>query len=142
MEMKVCTKCKKELPIDDFNWRDRNKGRKRSECKYCQTKYMKEIYKAKKELISNIKAKEKCKKCGDGRSYVLDYHHVNPDEKENTIARITSSIYPIEKVLKEIKKCIVLCANCHREFHYLNENFGITLDDYLNNNFDLEKLNN
>lgn len=30
----------------------------------------------------------------------------------------------------EIDKCVCLCANCHREFHYL-EKQGLTLEDYL-----------
>ena len=73
-----------------------------------------------------------CAKCGDNRGYVLDFHHINPEEKEETIARLTSNTSSLSKVYDEIKKCIVLCANCHREFHYLEkqkENF--TLKDYL-----------
>ena len=44
IETKVCTKCHKELPITDFNWRNKEKGTRRSECKYCHSNYMKQKY--------------------------------------------------------------------------------------------------
>lgn len=132
MEIKICTKCHKELPITDFNWRNKEKGTRRSECKYCHSNYMKQKYQQKKTIIQELKSECSCAKCGDKRGYVLDYHHLNPAEKENTIARLTSNTSKLDKTFEEIKKCIVLCANCHREFHYLQrqkENF--TLTDYL-----------
>ena len=42
METKICTKCGLEKPLDDFSWRNKSKGTKRSECKVCQSSYMKE----------------------------------------------------------------------------------------------------
>ena len=132
METKICTKCGKKLPVDQFNWRNKAKGTRRSECKFCHSSYMKQKYQEKKEEIQEIKSECQCAKCGDSRGYVLDFHHINPDEKENTIARMTSNNYQLDKVYDEIKKCIVLCANCHREFHYLqNKNSNFTLEDYL-----------
>lgn len=132
METKICTKCGKELPIDQFNWRNKAKGTRRSECKFCHSSYMKQKYQEKKEEVQEIKSECRCAKCGDSRGYVLDFHHINPDEKENTIARMTSNNYQLDKVYDEIKKCIVLCANCHREFHYLqNKNSNFTLEEYL-----------
>lgn len=118
METKICTKCKQELPIDQFNWRDRSKGTRRSECKYCHNNYMKQKYREKQVAVQELKSQCACAKCGDKRGYVLDYHHINPDEKENGIARMVSNNYTLDKVFTEIEKCIVLCANCHREFHY------------------------
>lgn len=132
METKVCTKCGKELPIDQFNWRNKTAGTRRSECKFCHSAYMKQKYQEKKEIIQELKSQCKCAKCGDDRGYVLDYHHINPEEKDATIARLTSNNYTLEKVYDEINKCIVLCANCHREFHYLNgKDNSFTLEEYL-----------
>jgi DNA-directed RNA polymerase subunit RPC12/RpoP len=134
METKICTKCNQELPIEEFNLRDKTKGTRRSECKYCHTEYMRKVYSDKKETVSNLKSQIKCGKCGEKREYVLDFHHLNPNEKDETVARMTSNCYRIEKVLNEISKCVVLCSNCHREFHHFNTKYGTSLDDYLNNN--------
>jgi DNA-directed RNA polymerase subunit RPC12/RpoP len=132
MDTKICTKCGKNLPIEEFNWRNKTKGTRRSECKYCHSQYMKKVYQKKKNDIQELKAKCACAKCGEQRGYVLDFHHINPLEKENTVARMTSNNYTLEKVYEEIEKCIVLCANCHREFHYLeNQNNNFTIKDYL-----------
>ena len=40
-----------------------------------------------------------------------------------------------EILLNEINKCISLCANCHREFHYLNSLNNLKLEDYLNGDY-------
>ena len=133
METKICTKCGKELPIEDFNWRSKKNGTRRSECKTCHTDFMKEVYENKKKTVSEIKKNLKCAKCGEEREYCLDFHHIDPNEKENTIARMTSNNYRLDAVLNEIKKCIVLCSNCHREFHYFQEQDGITIEEYLSN---------
>ena len=132
METKICTKCGRELPIDQFNFRNKAKGTRRSECKECHTSYMKQKYQEKKNEVQAIKAQLSCAKCGDKRGYVLDFHHLNPEEKENTIARMLSNRYELNKVYDEINKCIVLCANCHREFHHFqNLNPNLTIEEYL-----------
>ena len=61
----------------------------------------------------------KCAKCGETRGYVLDFHHVNPEEKEGTIATMIARNNMYSHIEDEIKKCICLCANCHREYHFL-----------------------
>lgn len=73
--------------------------------------------------------KKCCAKCGETRVYVLDYHHKNKIDKEFTIGKIKKG--NLDLIQKEINKCTVLCANCHREFHFLEKEKGISLKDYL-----------
>ena len=55
----------------------------------------------------------KCIKCGYSKSlFALQFHHINPNEKEGEV-----SLLSLEKQIEEIKKCILLCANCHFELH-------------------------
>ena len=63
METKICSKCGKELPLDQFNWRDKSKGTRRADCKTCHTNFMKQKYKEKKNLIQDLKSELKCAKC-------------------------------------------------------------------------------
>lgn len=131
METKVCTKCKRELPIENFHWRDKAKGTRRSECKDCHNQHMRNSYNEKKKSVQELKIGLKCAKCGDNRSYVLDFHHIDPSIKKEDVSQMLINHRSLEDIQKEIEKCIVLCSNCHREFHYLNYNNGINLDDYL-----------
>lgn len=74
-----------------------------------------------------------CKKCGIDKSYLLEFHHRNPLEKEGELSDFSKG-YELDKFFQELNKCDLLCANCHREFHYLNNTIHITYEDYLNNN--------
>jgi len=131
METKKCSKCGKILPITDFNWRDKKNGKRRADCKYCHSQYMKDAYAKKQKEIQTLKAQYKCAKCGDDRGYVLDFHHIDPSKKDVEVSRMISNNYKLDKVYSEIEKCICLCANCHREFHFFEKEKQITLDDYL-----------
>jgi len=131
LETKICTKCGKELPIDNFYWRDKAKGLRRSECKNCHNNYVKQKYKERHDNINKIKSQQCCAKCGDSRFYVLDYHHINPDEKEEKISRLIAHNVKEQTLQEELNKCILLCANCHREFHYLQQEKNISIEEYL-----------
>lgn len=59
----------------------------------------------------------KCNLCGyDKISGALEFHHINPKEKLYGIAS-KGTCHDLEQDLMEIKKCILVCANCHREIH-------------------------
>lgn len=129
METKKCTKCGKDLPLTEFY--SRGNGKYRSECKECHKAYVKGKYHERKQVINEIKQECKCQKCGETREYVLDFHHIDPSQKDFTISRMSANRNNMEQIKQEIAKCIVLCANCHREFHYLEERNHITLEEYL-----------
>lgn len=134
MDTKICTKCGRELPIDAFPYRNKAKNIRRSNCKECHNSYMKNKYQENKKKLQEVKSNAKCAKCGESRGYVLDFHHINPNEKEYTISHMIANHYNFEneETQKEIAKCIVLCANCHREFHHFQfENTNLTLEEYI-----------
>ena len=58
-----------------------------------------------------------CQLCGYNKcSEALDFHHLNPEEKEfNLSDRNIKLDWP--EIQKELDKGIILCANCHREIH-------------------------
>lgn len=59
----------------------------------------------------------KCVICGYNKCLRnLDFHHVNPLEKEITISHKINKI-KFEKLKTELKKCILVCSNCHGEIH-------------------------
>lgn len=64
------------------------------------------------ELYDEIKTP--CAKCGESRLYVVEFHHIDPSEKEHTISQMRN----LDLVREEAKKCVCLCANCHAEFHH------------------------
>ena len=59
----------------------------------------------------------KCSKCGFAHPAAMDFHHIDPAEKESGIDRLLRN-GAMAKIREEMKKCIVLCANCHRVHHY------------------------
>lgn len=62
-----------------------------------------------------------CKVCGyDQCQQALELHHKNPKEKSFDISdAIYQKIKVTDREIKiELKKCVLLCANCHRELHY------------------------
>lgn len=58
-----------------------------------------------------------CKHCGlvSERLCVYDFHHIDMNEKEADPGSLLH--YSWERIKKELDKCILLCANCHRIEH-------------------------
>jgi hypothetical protein len=101
------TKTKEECIADAKKYTTREDWRKNSSTFF--------FYVKKKKWMNEIKSTLKCEKCGENHIATLDFHHINPNEKEFQIAQ---SYFSKEKILEEMKKCIVLCSNCHRKLHW------------------------
>jgi hypothetical protein len=71
---------------------------------------------AAKEYVYNIKKTKRCELCGENRIECLDFHH--NDIKVESVCILQHSGCSIVTIDAEIKKCTVLCANCHIKFHY------------------------
>lgn len=59
----------------------------------------------------------KCQMCGYNKySGALDFHHLDPNEKDFGLS-VRGLTRSWERIKEEIDKCILVCANCHREIH-------------------------
>ena len=58
----------------------------------------------------------KCIKCGYNKCIAaLEFHHIDPSKKDFTISNCDLKLLD---AIKESKKCVLLCSNCHKELHY------------------------
>jgi len=127
--MKICSKCKQEKELTEFN---KHRYGVTSWCKECVRDRSKQHYEEnnislkekqrlyiqqRREWFNEFKKTLKCIKCGENHIACLDFHHRDPKQKEFSIAGAVSHSNK-EKVIKELEKCDVLCANCHRKHHY------------------------
>lgn len=125
--MKICTKCNKEKDLESFSKKVGELGGRQPYCKDCAKAYKDNHYQANKkkylfknseyalkrtEFINSLKVGKPCADCGDFfPPYVMDFDHLG--EKEFLIARMRN--HSFESILKEVKKCELVCSNCHRE---------------------------
>lgn len=76
---------------------------------------MKEQREKNKKFVNKIKKKSKCAICGESESCCLEFHHIDPSTKVDSIMNMLNE--PEETLINEIKKCILLCSNCHKKIH-------------------------
>ncbi|MFH1631426.1 MAG: hypothetical protein ABIA47_00155 [bacterium] len=85
-----------------------------------RAEYLKKAVAKRRKKIREMSIKHlggKCQICGYSKcSNALDFHHRNPDKKEFGVSQkgLTRSWKRVEK---ELGKCVLICANCHREIH-------------------------
>lgn len=132
--MKKCSKC--NIEKDESNFYKSNKsGHKdglQSRCKKCHKSYRDGHYKANRQKYitksgdrtkrlrkewREYKSTLKCIKCGENHPGCLDFHHRNKNDKKYNIGLCVDR-FSLDVLKKEIEKCDVLCANCHRKLHY------------------------
>lgn len=111
---KTCPKCHKKLSLDLFYTRRR--GEPDSYCIQCSNRYGRGKLRSVKQQCVDYKG-GKCELCGYSRCLAaLDFHHTDPAKKKFSISQLRHCEFSFLK--DEVDKCILLCANCHREMHY------------------------
>lgn len=126
--MKTCGRCRQSKPDGDFAWRNKASGLRVSYCKVCRREYDKTHYDHNKgqylsrnerarsrlrEWLRSLKAKP-CADCGGSfPPCVMDFDHIGSD-KEAAISTMINRFASKRRILAEIAKCELVCANCHR----------------------------
>jgi 5-methylcytosine-specific restriction endonuclease McrA len=106
---KYCCKSCGDTHHDNFY------GRRKTLCKNCFNIQSIQGWIALKKRAIEYKGGE-CTHCGYDRYYgTLEFHHLDPLEKEHTWT--TLRLHPWGAVKQELDKCVLLCSNCHREEH-------------------------
>ena len=114
-DCKFCPRCKtKKLKIEFYN---RRNGKGNSVyCKRCSNDQTVERQKDLKQKCIDYKG-GKCVCCGYNKcNNVLEFHHLDPVKKEFSISHAKLTSFD-ENIKKELHKCALVCANCHREIH-------------------------
>lgn len=145
--MKTCSKCNQNLSLSDFYKNVSRKDGVSIYCKKCMNiinkggyynkwherrknidkNHYQRIHKLREE-IDEYKILIGCKNCGyNEHACVLDFHHLNEDDKFMTVAKMINNKRKNVLIQQEINKCTILCANCHRLVHnkLLNSNFEL-----------------
>ena len=108
-----CAKCNIRQERDNFF--TKTDGRAYSYCKVCSNNLRKEKFKKVKEMAVEYKG-GCCEKCGYSKYLgALEFHHKDPTQKDFSISANRKTIF--DSIKPELDKCMLLCANCHRETH-------------------------
>jgi hypothetical protein len=114
---KKCTKCQKLKSLDCF-FEKKTENRLSSWCKNCVYDHQKTRWLDRKNEAIKLFG-GKCCVCGYNKnSAALEFHHLNPIEKEFDWNKLRLKRW--NDVIHELKKCILVCSNCHREIHNPN----------------------
>lgn len=68
--------------------------------------------------LNEHKAESGCVRCGESDPACLDLHHVDPDDKDRSITRMVTDGCGRDQINTELRKCVVLCSNCHPKEHF------------------------
>lgn len=133
---KECSCCRQQKLHSEF-YKDKNKYGLAYYCKECAISKSKTFYNYQKETVPFFREKRTfqgkkirtevkqravellgnhCQDCKQQFPLsVYDFHHLNPKEKDFHIGNQRTWS---ERLQKELTKCVLLCANCHRIRHF------------------------
>jgi hypothetical protein len=81
-----------------------------------QRAVQRDLKRAAKLWFRDFKATLKCTDCGMAHPAAIQFHHEGA--KEAGVSRLVNKNCSVERIMAEVRKCVVLCANCHVIRHY------------------------
>jgi 5-methylcytosine-specific restriction endonuclease McrA len=131
--MKTCSKCNNPQEESCFSWKSISKKLLKAQCKTCDSLYGKTLNKERvskrntgnnqnrklrrlelrKKMLDFLSCRN-CLICGEADPVVLEFDHIDPSQKDFSISVGIVKVFSWERILEEINKCQILCANCHR----------------------------
>ena len=138
---KICKICGDSFPLDNFY---KSKDKYSPYCKPCHRKKCaaanrksRKAHPEKKRewdlrrrrvgiarnqaWVDAHKAACPCAHCGfDGNVRAKQFHHRDPSNKVKNISRMVNHPASMKRLIAEVEKCDVLCANCHSILHCSN----------------------
>lgn len=128
---KKCINCKATKALSEYNNWKKAKDGLQPRCRDCQREYQRELYRKsprRRKQIRDVDAKRRikmrqdmieilseksCMDCGNKDWRVLEFDHVR-GEKHFNVSDGMAKGYGWKRILQEIDKCEVVCANCHK----------------------------
>jgi 5-methylcytosine-specific restriction endonuclease McrA len=135
--MKICSICGVAKSEQEFFYRNKLAEKLHAQCKNCYVLKRRQIWRdhyykygsgyreraversrrikdALRGQMMQYLSDKGCVSCGNTDIRVLEFDHIDPKTKSFSIARAIASTLSWENILKEIAKCQILCANCHK----------------------------
>lgn len=115
---KRCNKCRQTKNLSEFHNSPSTKDGLYFRCKECCKSYQpNRKLKERNDKIERVNyLGGECIRCGYNLPEGIDFHHIDPSQKEFGIADQKGDLSN-ERLKKELQKCVPLCRNCHAEFH-------------------------
>lgn len=134
MVTQICSKCSKEKDLGCFSFKNESLN---THHKYCKECHKVNVFKVKR-ILRAFKVKHGCQICGYNTCHwSLHFHHIEPADKLFEISmynRIHSSKIT-EELHNELRKCLILCCNCHMEVDHKITKIG-NLQPLWENNYE------
>lgn len=113
MEYKYCYNCKKNLSAENFNKNSRRKSGLSDECKSCRSIKSTIKREERRIILNEIKSENPCTDCGKFYHPVaMQFDHVRGEKLFNVGWAISTEMH-WDRILNEMAKCDIVCANCH-----------------------------
>jgi excinuclease UvrABC ATPase subunit len=145
-QTQICTTCHTEKPVEQYSFRDKKKGRRHRRCKACHAAYRRQHYQENRKkyigmardwdadnhqrlvdrarrYVFNYLCQNPCVDCGETNVLVLEFDHIYG--KTTNISQMIHDNPSMENLKKEVAKCAVRCACCHRIRTALQQNWSI-----------------